>query len=276
LADVIVSQQTEIGSGMEMTMLTKAWRSLAMAAASFALAPTPNGHAAEIRLVAAAAMQSVFKEIGPEFERSSGHKLVIHYGTIGAINQWVLAGEEADFVIGSSQSMPALLLGGKVSAGSPAAICKTGIGIVAAGDSPVASVVSVEDFKRVLTDAKAIVYADPVRGGAAGIHVAKMIEKMGLTEQLKPKLRLAAGGDITEVTLALGQGAIGMTQISEIAEKKGAKLLGPFPDELQNYTVFVGAVPVAGKQSKAAKDFVKFLGEPAAVAVIKAKGMQVD
>jgi molybdate transport system substrate-binding protein len=257
-------------------MLKKAWRLLAMAAASFALAPTSNGHTAEIRLVSAAAMQSVFKEIGPEFERSSGHKLIIHYGTIGAINQWVLAGEEADFVIGSSQSMPALVSGGKVNASSPAAICKTGIGIVAAEDSSVANIVSVEDFRRVLVDAKAIVYADPVRGGAAGIQVAKMIEKMGLTEQLKPKLRLAAGGDITEVTLALGQGAIGMTQISEIAEKKGAKLLGPFPDELQNYTVFVGAVPIAGKQSEAATDFVKFLKEPTTVDVIKAKGMQVD
>jgi molybdate transport system substrate-binding protein len=257
-------------------MLTKAWRSLAMAAASFALAPTPNGHAAEIRLVSAAAMQSVFKEIGPAFERSSGHTLVIHYGTIGAINQWILAGEEADFIIGSSQSMPALLAGGKVGAGSPAAICKTGIGIVVAEESSVGKIAFVEDLKRMLIDARAIVYADPLRGGAAGIHVAKMIDKMGLTEQLKPKLRLAAGGDITEVTLALGQGAIGMTQISEIAEKKGAKLLGPFPDELQNYTVFVGAVPIAGKQAKAAEDFVKFLKEPAAVAVIKAKGMQVD
>ena len=257
-------------------MLTKAWRSLAMAAASFALAPTSNGYAAEIRLVSAAAMQSVFKEIGPAFERFSGHKLIIHYGTIGAINQWILAGEEADFVIGSSQSMPALVAGGKISAGSPAAICKTGIGIVAAEDSSFGKIASVEDFKRALTDAKAVAYADPVRGGAAGVHVAKMIEKMGLTEQLKPKLRLAAGGDITEVMLALGQGAIGMTQVSEIAEKKSAKLLGPFPGELQNYTVFVGAVPVAGKQSKAVEDFVKFLKEPAAVAVIKAKGMQVD
>jgi molybdate transport system substrate-binding protein len=68
-----------------------------------------------------------------------------------------------------------------------------------------------------------------VRGGAAGIHVAKMIDKMGLTEQLKPKLRLAAGGDITEVTLALGQGGVGMRQISEIAEKKGASSSAHFP-----------------------------------------------
>ena len=256
-------------------MLTKAWRSLVTAAVFFALAPTPNGHAAEIRLVSAAAMQSVFREIGPAFERSSGHKLVIHYGTIGAINQWILAGEDGlRHRLLTIDAGPGV--GGKVNADLPAAICKTGIGIVAAEDSPVARIANVEDFKRVLIDAKAIVYADPVRGGAAGIHVAKMIEKMGLTEQLKPKLRLAAGGDITEVTLALGQGAVGMTQISEIAEKKGAKLLGPFPDELQNYTVFVGAVPVAGKQSKAAEDFVKFLKEPAAVAVIKAKGMQVD
>src|SRR5439155_17546281 len=123
----------------------------------------------------------------------------------------IMGGEEVDLVIGSSQSMPALVKSRKINANSQTAICKTGIGVVVASGAEV-RVTSVEDFKRALIAARAIVYADPVRGGAAGIHVAKVIEKLGLTEQLKPKLRLGAGGDITEVTLSLGPGALGITQ----------------------------------------------------------------
>jgi molybdate transport system substrate-binding protein len=152
-------------------------------------------------------------------------------------------------------------------------ICKTGIGVVVASGAEI-GVASAEEFKQALIAAKAIVYADPVRGGAAGIHVAKVIEKLGLTDQLKSKLRLGAGGDITEVTLALGPGALGITQISEIADKRGADLAGPLPEEFQNYTVFVGGVPANGPQSDGVSALLKFLRSPTAIAVIKAKGME--
>ena len=230
-------------------------------------------HSAEVRVLSAAAMQSVFKGIAGEFERSSGHRLVIHYGTIGAINQWLLGGEEADVVIGSSLSLPALVKEGKIAQEDEFQICKTGIGVVVLKGSNV-RISSVEDFKNALMAAKAIVCADPKRGGAAGIHVAKVIDRLGLTEQLKSKLRLAAGGDITEVTLSLGAGAIGMTQISEIADKPDAELAGSFPDGLQNETVFVGGIPSSAKEREAAEAFARFLKSPSAVAVIKAKGMQ--
>lgn len=242
---------------------------LMIAAALF----TNLGHAAEVHVLSAAAMQSVFKEIRPEFERTSGHKLTIHYGTIGAVNEWILGGEEADLVIGSSQSMPALVKQGKIDASSEMVICKTGIGVVAAADAEI-SVVSVDEFKRALMAAKAIVYADPVRGGAAGIHVAKVIEKLGLTDRLKPKLRLGAGGDITEVTLALGSGALGITQISEIADKRDAQLVGALPQELQNYTVFVAGVPTNAPKTETVLALQKFLRSPIAIAAIRAKGME--
>jgi molybdate transport system substrate-binding protein len=153
-----------------------------------------------------------------------------------------MGGEEADLIISSSQSMPPLVYQGKIQAGSQTAICQTGVGVVVAEGIEL-GVNSVEDFKRALLAAKAVVYADPARGGAAGIHVAKVIEQLGLTEQLRSKLRLAAGGDITEATLSLGPTALGITQISEIADKPQAQLAGPLPKELQNYTVFVAGVP---------------------------------
>jgi molybdate transport system substrate-binding protein len=224
-------------------------------------------------VLSAAAMQSVFKDIRDEFQRTTGYRLVPHYGTIGAVNEWTMGGEEADLIISSSQSMPSLVYQGKIQAGSQTAICQTGIGVVVAAGIEL-SVNSVEEFKRALLAAKAIVYADPARGGAAGIHVARVIEQLGLTEQLRPKLRLAAGGDITEVTLSLGPTALGITQISEIADKPQAQLAGPLPEELQNYTVFVAGVPAGASQSGGAAALLKFLRNPKAIAVIKAKGME--
>ena len=89
-------------------------------------------HAAEVRVLSAAVMQSVFKEIREEFQRASGYRLVLHYGTVGAVNEWTVGGEEADLVISSSQSMPSLVYQGKIQAGSQTAICQSGLGVVVA------------------------------------------------------------------------------------------------------------------------------------------------
>jgi molybdate transport system substrate-binding protein len=262
---------------MEKSMPPKLKRTLAETARAacltiVALFSSP-GHAAEVRVLSAAAMQSVFKEIRDEFQQTTGFRLLLHYGTVGAVNEWIMGGEDADLIISSSQSMPPLVYQGKIQAGSQTAICQTGIGVVVAAGIEL-SVTSVEDFKRALLAAKAIIYADPARGGAAGIHVAKVLGQLGLTERLKPKLRLAAGGDVTEVTLSLGPGALGITQISEIADKPQAQLVGPLPEELQNYTVLVAGVPANATQSEGAAALLKFLRSPKVIAVIRAKGMK--
>jgi hypothetical protein len=93
---------------------------------------------------------------------------------------------------------------------------------------------------------------------------------------LAPSVRLAAGGDVTEVTLGLGDGAVGITQISESVGKPGASLLGPLPTKIQNYTVFVGGTPLGVEQSEAVAAFLKFLRGPRSIAAIRAKGMDVE
>lgn len=231
--------------------------------------------AAEIRLLSAAAMQSVFKEILGGFERTSGHKVIIAYDTIGGITRRMLGGEAPDLVIASTLSMPALVKEGRIAASSQVTICKTGIGIVVPSGTPVSPITSSDDLKRVLLGALVVVYADPQRGGAAGVHIARVLEQLGVAERLKSTIKLGAGGDVTEVTLAQGKGAVGMTQISEIVGKAGAEFLGPFPADLQNYTVFVAGTPTANP-SDAVLAFVKFLRSPAAIATIRAKGMQPD
>jgi molybdate transport system substrate-binding protein len=103
-----------------------------------------------------------------------------------------------------------------------------------------------------------------------------VIEKLGLTEELRPKTEFGAGGDVTEVTLAHGNGALGMTQISEIVEKRGAEFIGPLPDVLQNYTGVAVGIPVGAPRSDAVMTFINFLKGPAAIAAMRAKGMEVE
>jgi len=232
--------------------------------------------AAEVRLLSAAAMQSVFKQIAGDFERTSGHKLIISYGTIGGVAQRVEAGEAADVVIGSTLVMPGLIKAGRIDPASQVTVCTTGIGLVVPSGTPVPRMNTVEDFTRSALDAKVVIHADPVRGGAAGVHIARVFEQLRIAWRLKSQITLAAGGDVTEVTLAQGSGALGMTQISEIVGKAGAAYVGPLPDELQNYTVFVAGVPVGAQSADAARAFITFLQSPTALAAIKAKGMRPE
>ena len=250
-------------------------------AAALAVLLTPacgagDAYATELRLLSAAAMQSVFKNIASEFERTAGHKLAISYGTIGAIAERVQGGESTDLVIGSRLSMPALVKDGKIDGASLVTICTTGIGMVVPQGDSVPPLTSADDFIRAVTDAKVVVYADPVRGGAAGVHIGRVLQRLGISDRLKSQITLAAGGDVTEVTLGQGSGALGMTQVSEIVGKPGAVFVGPLPDSLQNYTVFVAGVPAGTATSPAVRAFIDFLASPTAIAAIKANGMQVE
>lgn len=250
-------------------------RSAVWVALALPLSAGPGG-AGEIRLLSAAAMQSVFKDVAGDFERTTGHKLVISYGTIGGISQRLQRAEEADFVIGSSLSMPVLAREGRIAPDSLVTICRTSIGVVVPLGSPKPRIVSTDDFRQALLAAKVLVYADPVRGGAAGVHIAKVLDRLGIAERLKSQITLGAGGDVTEVTVTQGDGALGMTQISEIVGKTSAAFVGPLPAELQNDTVFVGGLPAGAKPSDAVSAFVAFLKSPTAVAAITARGMQLD
>jgi len=128
------------------------------------------------------------------------------------------------------------------------------------------------DFRRALLAAKVIVYSNPAGGGAAGIHFARLIEKLGLTEELHPRTVYGVGGDVAEVTVAQGPGALGLTQVSEIVGKAGMQFV-ELPDVVQNYTGFVAALPAGAKNSPAVRQFIEFLKTPEAVAVMKSKGM---
>src|SRR6185436_11612852 len=100
------------------------------AAAMLVLSGLQPLHAGELRLLSAASIQEVFKEILGDFEQASGHRIILHYATMGAITERIRRGEAADLVISSRQSVATLLNEQKIEAGSQTSISRVGVGVV--------------------------------------------------------------------------------------------------------------------------------------------------
>ena len=225
--------------------------------------------AAEVKVIAGGGMRAVMDELGPQFERAMGHKLVIWYGHAGSIPRRIKAGEAFDLLVSGSLGLDEYTKQGKIAADTRTGIARVGMGVGARAGAPKPDISSVDAFKRALLNAKSVTYNPE---GAPGIHLAGVLERLGIAQQMKAKTKPVAKGVVQAV--ADGKAELGFAFTNEVLSVRGAELVGPFPPELQRYTLFTAGVATAAKQPEAAKALIKFLRSPAAVAVIKAKGME--
>src|SRR3954469_10869453 len=140
--------------------------SIPLQAAAAVAAPVASHdvvNAGELRVLSAASIQEVFKDVLGDFEHASGHSIIVQYATMGAITERIRNGEPADLVISSRQSVATLLNEQRIEAGSQTSISRVGVGVVVAAGSPAPDIATVEDFRRSLAAANTIVYADPDR-----------------------------------------------------------------------------------------------------------------
>lgn len=243
-----------------------------MALLAWALASGAAG-AAEVKVLSAAALRPVLSELTADFERSTGHKLAIVYDTAGAVRDRIQRGDPADVAITTTPQVEELVKLGKLVPEGRIVVAKVGIGLAVRSGAAKLDISSVEAFKRSMLAAKSILYADPARGGAAGIHFAQVLDRLGIAADMRPKTKLIQGINVVEL-IAKGEADIGVTQISLIVGQPGIELAGALPAELQHYTVFSASVVAGAKEPEAAKALIKFLSGPATAPVIKARGME--
>jgi len=232
-------------------------------------------NAAEIKVVSSVALTSALDELAAVFERTSGNKLVIEYGVAAQLKERFRAGAAADVLILTRQLMDDLQKQGKVTTGSLTNLGGTAVAVAIRAGAPKPDISSVEAFKRALVSAKSIVYADPAKGGASGVYFARIIDRLGLTDQLKAKTILVPGAQAAEI-VARGEADLGIAQTSEIIPVGGAELLGPFPGETASVTVFTAGISAGTKTPEADKALIQFLSGPIAAPILKAKGFEVQ
>jgi molybdate transport system substrate-binding protein len=255
---------------------------LRIAIAAFALIAAMrsggSADAAEVRILASGSVKAAFSQLLPDFQKSSGNTATIEYGPAGAIVGRVQKDEAADVVIVSRSQLQKLESGSKVIPGSLVDIAGISLGVAIRKGAPKPDISTVEAFKQALLAARSIGYRDPTTGSTSGIYTAGLLERLGIAQDLKPKLRLdRSEGDVPEnVFLGVAKGDVEMQigQITEIVISPGVDLAGPVPAEIQNTTVMAAGIATASKAPDAAKAFISFISSPSAAAVLKATGFQ--
>ena len=228
-------------------------------------------NAAEVRVLASVALTSALDELTPTFERTSGNKVTTVYGLAADLRKRVLDGESADVVILTAAAMDDLQKQGKLVPGSLVNVGGTEVSVAVRAGAPKPDISSVDAFKNTLLSAKSIVYADPAKGGASGVYFVRVIDRLGLTEQLKPKTILVPGAQAAEV-VAKGEAELGIAQASEIVPVAGAELAGPLPGEFASTTIFAAGIGAGAKSLDGAKALIQFLTGQEAAPILEAKG----
>src|SRR6266700_4628191 len=182
----------------------------------FGITAGSTARAAEIKLLCAVALQPGFIALIPEFEKSSGHKVTIAYGTAGAVANRVQKGEAADIVISAGPVIDQLQAQDKVVADSRVTIAKVGVGVFVRKGAAKPDISSADAFKRSMLAGRSIAYPDPAGGGASGIYVANLLERLGIAVEMKPKTKLFPPTEVLYASVASGEVEIGFNQISEI------------------------------------------------------------
>ena len=147
---------------------------------------------------------------------------------------------------------------------------KSGIGVAVRQGAAKPDLSSGEAVKKALLAAKSIGYST----GPSGVYLAGLFARMGIAEAVKPKIKVATPGVPVGTLVASGEAEIGLQQISELLPVAGIAYLGPLPADIQHTTVFAGALHTGATHMEAAKALMNFLTAPAAVPVIKAKGLE--
>jgi molybdate transport system substrate-binding protein len=242
-----------------------------MAILGLALLSRPDtAMAAEIKIFTTRAVATVLDKVGPEFERTTGHRLNITIDIAVRMAQRVQAGEPFDILVAAPGQIDELIKSGKITPNTRANLVRSGIGVEVRAGAAKPDISSVGAFKRTLLNAKSIAY---LKEGQSGIYVARMIERLGIAEAINSKVTRPET-DIVSELVAKGDIELGMVVITQIMTTQGVELVGPLPPEIQTYITFSAGVSAASRAPDAARELIRFLKGPVALPVIKAQGME--
>jgi molybdate transport system substrate-binding protein len=210
----------------------------------------------KLRVLSAGAAQGVVGALAKQAE----FEIAGSFGAVGAMRDKLLAGEPADLVILTRAMIDGLAASGNVLAGSRADLgtVRTGVAVRAGDVAP--RVGTREALREALLAADEIYCADPEKA-TAGIHFAKVLEGLGIRQQVAGRLRAHPNGAtaMRELAASRAEHPIGCTQVTEILNTPGAALVGPLPREFELATVYSAAVGARAAEPRAAKEFVALL-----------------
>jgi molybdate transport system substrate-binding protein len=251
------------------TMNGSRFNAATIACAVMLITPTGSLRAAELRLLAGGAMANVWAEIKPQFEQVSGHKLEIFFGTTPNLIKEATSGKPFDVGVVPVEVMQDTAARSKFVAGPTINIANVGLGVAVRAGAPKPDIGTPDALKATLLKAQSIA---SIPESATGYSIARVFDRLGITEPMKAKMKAQPNPAQVVAVVAKGEVELGLFLIN-VLTAPGLDVVGPFPPELQENVVFTAALAFETKNASAATALIEFLKGPAAVTIIKSKGM---
>jgi molybdate transport system substrate-binding protein len=229
--------------------------------------------AAEIKVFSAGAVEPGIVRAAAAFRQATGTEVKIEFNTTPALVKKLASGASGDILIAPPAVLDAQTKDGHVLADGRIVLGRVGAGILVRAGAPLPDVATVEAMKKALVAADAVVY----NTASSGLYIEKMLERIGVGDAVKAKTKRYPDGEAVMMHIINGKGnEIGFGAITEIKlfEPKGAKLVGPLPAEVQNYTTYGAALLANGPAHEAAKAFLTYLASPEAKKIFAGAGIE--
>ena len=217
---------------------------------------------AKLKVMCARSMHQAVGALGEAFAKASGHDIAFDFGTVGALQAKLDAGETADVVILAVPGIDKLEKAGALISGSRQNVAKTFIAVCIREGEPKPDFSTAEAFKRLLENARAVAMADPTVGGSAAVYIPVMLERMGLATAMKPKSLLEKNGVEVTKRVVEGKADFGLTLSGEVASVAGAVIAGPLPPPHGQDTTYCAAVMAASAAREAGAALIAALTRP--------------
>jgi molybdate transport system substrate-binding protein len=237
---------------------------------SFAAA---QGGAADLKVLGAGPVEHTFKELMPAFSKATGHKAEGTFDTVGVIERKLKAGEKADVIILSPASIEEMTKAGSVLAGSSVEVCRGTTGLAVRAGALIPDISTPDALKKTLIAARSVTYVDPKLGATTGIFFARLLERLGIADDVNKKAILLSRGYEVAQAIADGRAEIGNTNLTELMPNKGVTVVGPIPEPLGLVIPYVAGVSSASPNAEAARALISFMTTPEARARFKAAGL---
>ena len=225
--------------------------------------------ATQITVMSGAAVEAGLVIAVEAFRQQTGNNVQIVFATTPEIQRRVGAGETPDVVIATPAALDDLVKSGKIEGTARVPVGRVGIGVAIREGAPKPDVSTTDALKRAVLDADSVIY----NRASSGLFVERLLQRLGLAEQIQGKTKRYAGTDMIEPLIKGKGNEIGFMPVAEILHfrNRGLQLAGPLPEDIQNYTSYA-AQPAS--KSEVAVAFVRFLETPESKGIFAAAGIE--
>jgi molybdate transport system substrate-binding protein len=246
---------------------------LTLAALALAFFSSRTAWAEEVTLVAPGGMRCPIDRMTPDFNKKTGHVLKATIGAGGATHQQVVRGAPFDVPVVQPPYQD-VIASGNVIPGTETPLATVAIVVVVRKGEPKPDISTPDAVKRMLLAAKAISYPDGANGlgGAAGVSFDDTQKKLGILDEMKPKVKRVQGVSLMQL-LTRGDIDVAVTFSSEVNDP-GVDVVGVLPRAISTPTALVGFISSHAKSPDAAKALLAYLHSSDAAAAYRACAMQ--